>query len=193
MVDLFRKLNTLLRARVLDALTVEQSERESSAPSGDAVIQELEKLIRQNRTRIDDALAYEDKLNAQIIQLDGDVRRWSAELDAAILRDDDHAARVLAEQVQAGENRLVRQQHDLQEHRVVTGELIERVSEAERKLQALREEQAQARAVQPKTASPAPSAQAPQEALTSEDAPESAAHHDQDSMQARLDRLSKRA
>mgnify|MGYP000599982208 CR=1 FL=1 len=132
MADLFRKLSILLRAGVNDAMNAERGERVAPPPqTPQQAGANLDKEVATLRTSIDDALAYEDKLSAQIAQHDADIRLWSAEADAALARGDDEKARVLVGQTNRGEAYLVRLQQDLQAHRQAAGELIDRVNEME--------------------------------------------------------------
>ena len=132
MTDLFRKLNVLLRAGVNDLLSGERGSRVTRPTlPPDRLGANIDKEISALRTRVDDALAYEDKMQAQIEQLDRDLQRMNQEADAAVERGADEEARALIEKIQRGDSRLVRLQQDLRDHRTAAGELIDRVNQME--------------------------------------------------------------
>ena len=125
MSDLFKKLNTLVQANLNQLLA--RRGRLQPAELGKDVDQEVKTL----RQRINDAFDYEDKLGARVQQLSQEVARWDEQADAAVLREDDAAARHAIDMMQRAQQRLAMAESDLNEHRLVTEELVRRVNELE--------------------------------------------------------------
>lgn len=120
MNDLFKKLNTLIRANLNDAKP-ELPRREPRPVDFDRQLDTL-------RKRINDALAHEEKLQATVIALRDEADALDRSANAALQRGDDTEARRLLEQLRATESRLNRTERDLQEHEVAVEELIIQVN-----------------------------------------------------------------
>ncbi|MGQ9887784.1 MAG: PspA/IM30 family protein [Aggregatilineales bacterium] len=132
MDDFFKKLNVLVRASVNDLLGDErEGGRRSRALRLDALGKDVDREIAALRARINQALDYEDKLQARVSDLQAQAARWDEQVDALILRGDDDAARRAAEQLQLVRQRVSMAESDLREHQLVTQELILRVNELE--------------------------------------------------------------
>ncbi len=142
MNDLLKKLNTLVQAQ-LNSILGEgwRTRHQSLDPSrlGKNVDDEVSAL----RRRIDDALAYEEKLETQVQQLATEVARLDKAADEAVLRDDDAAARHAIDMLQRTQQRYNIAEADLNEHRLVTQELIRRVNELEAIVTEARQRQAE--------------------------------------------------
>ena len=88
----------------------------------------IDREISSLRQRINEALDYEDELQAKVGSLTDEVARWDAQADEAVVAANDAAARHAIDQMQAAQRRLAMAESDLHEHRLVTQELIERVN-----------------------------------------------------------------
>jgi phage shock protein A len=130
MNDLFKKLNTLVKASINDILgddlAIGGPRRKPLNPErlGKNIDSEIEAL----RQRVNDAIAYEDDLQAQVQKLNDEVARWDKQADDALKARDDSAAHYAVEQMQRAQQRLDMAQADLREHQLVTQELIQRVN-----------------------------------------------------------------
>lgn len=132
MSDLFKKLNTLLKASIHDALSGESREqtdvprtrRVDPARLGSQVDREVENL----RGKINDAIAYEQTLKTRAEAVQDEIARLDQEADDAVAAGNPDLARHLIERMKRSEQRLAMTQADLREHRYVTQELIERVN-----------------------------------------------------------------
>jgi chromosome segregation ATPase len=126
MNDLLNKLNVLLRSTVsntVDSVTGgARPEASGVDPGRDAVV------LRQ---RVNEAIQYEDQLQARLRTLESEVARWDEAADAAVSKGDDAAARYAVEQLTLAKQRAAMAESDLQQHRRVTEELLLRVNELE--------------------------------------------------------------
>lgn len=120
MNDLFKKLNTLIRANLNDAKP-ELPRREPRPVDFDRQVDTL-------RKRINDALAHEEKLKATVMSLRDEADSLDRAANAALARGDDDEARALLEKLRATEARLNRTERDLQDHEVAVEELIMHVN-----------------------------------------------------------------
>lgn len=120
MNDLFKKLNTLIRANLND-VKPELPRREPRPIDFDRQVDTL-------RKRINDALAHEEKLQATVIALRDEADKLDRAANAALQNGDDEQARRLLEQLRATEARLNRTERDLQDHEVAVEELILQVN-----------------------------------------------------------------
>ncbi len=120
MNDLFKKLNTLIRANLGD-MKPELPRREPRPVDFDRQVDTL-------RKRIDDALNHEEKLQTTVIALRDEADKLDRAANAALQNGDDEQARRLLEQLRTTEARLNRTERDLQEHEVSVEELILQVN-----------------------------------------------------------------
>lgn len=120
MNDLFKKLNTLIRANLND-VKPELPRREPRPIDFDRQVNTL-------RKRINDALAHEEKLQTTVIALRDEADKLDRAANAALQNGDDEQARQLLEQLRTTESRLNRTERDLQDHEVAVEELILQVN-----------------------------------------------------------------
>jgi len=120
MNDLFKKLNTLIRANLNDA--------KPELPRREARPIDFDRQVDALRKRINDALAHEEKLKGTVISLRDEADSLDRAANAALARGDDDQARALLEKLRATEARLNRTERDLQEHEVAVEELIMQVN-----------------------------------------------------------------
>lgn len=130
MDDFFRKVNVLVRAGINDLLGDEGAGRQ---PAGtlrpDKLGKDVDREIAALRERINQALDYEDKLQARLGALQAEAARWDEQIDAFIQQGRDDSARHAAGQLQFTQQRIAMAESDLREHQLVTQELILRVNE----------------------------------------------------------------
>jgi len=134
MIDLFKKLNVLVRASINDITSIE---RDAASPFP-AIGKRFDRDLKELHKRIEDAYAYESELNNRIVGLEGDVRHLLDEADQKLAERQVDAARRLTEQSQRAQQRLSMAQADLREHKQLTQELVLRVSELEHAVEQVR-------------------------------------------------------
>jgi phage shock protein A len=126
MNDLLNKLNVLLRSTVANTVdSVTSAARPGPSgpdPGRDAI------LLRQ---RVNEAIQYEDQLQARLRTLESEVTHWDQAADSAVSKGDDAAARYAVEQLTLAKQRAAMAESDLRQHQRVTEELLLRVNELE--------------------------------------------------------------
>jgi phage shock protein A len=80
------------------------------------------------RGRINDALAYEDELQARVAALQAEVEDWDAKADAAVASGKEADGRYAIDQMHRAQQRTAIAEADLRDHQQVTQELISRVN-----------------------------------------------------------------
>ncbi|GIK28535.1 MAG: PspA/IM30 family protein [Chloroflexi bacterium] len=122
MYDLLKKLNTLVSAQVNDLTTrLPHLERKP----------DLDRQVVELRERVAAALEHEDKLRAQVAQLQQEIAGLDARVDAAIQAGQEGAARALLEEIQRLQKRLAMAEADLRQHQNAAADLIVRVNALE--------------------------------------------------------------
>lgn len=131
MADFFKKLNVLVKASVNELLGDERAiggpRRKALTP--DRLGKDIDREIASLRQRINEALDYEDELQARVQTLRAEVSKWDEQADNAVARGDDEMARYDVEQMQRAQQHLAMAEADLRDHQAVTQELILRVNE----------------------------------------------------------------
>jgi phage shock protein A len=131
MTDFFKKLNVLVKASVNDLLGDERAiggaRRKPLTP--DKLGKDVDREIASLRQRINEALDYEDQLQARVQTLQAEVAKWDQQADDAVAQSEDSAARYAVEQMQRAQQHLAMAEADLHDHQTVTQELIFRVNE----------------------------------------------------------------
>ncbi len=84
--------------------------------------------VKQLRQRINDALTFEDQLQARVQSIKAEIEKWDRQADEAVAGSSDAQARYAIEQMQLAQQRLAIAEADLREHQLVTQELITRVN-----------------------------------------------------------------
>jgi phage shock protein A len=128
MNDLFKKLNTLVKASLNDALGDSRSSGERRRLSPERLGKDIDREVAMLRQKINDALAYEDELMARVNTLQAEVAKWDEQADQAVASGDDAGARYAIDQMNRAQQRQAMAESDLNEHRLVTQELISRVN-----------------------------------------------------------------
>ncbi len=123
MNDFLKKLNVLVKASLNDKLS---GGDETAKPA--RVGKMLDEDVKSLRQRINEAVDYEDEIQARIRQFEAEAASWDRQADEAVAQGKDVNARYAIEQMKRAEQRVALAQSDLQEHQRVTQELIQRVN-----------------------------------------------------------------
>lgn len=169
MSDLISKLNVLVRAS-LNSVTSGASDNvsETRRISPERLGKDIDKEIAALHKHIDDALAAEDKMQAQLNDAYAQMDAFDKRADAALLAGDDDNARSLVQQLQRQRRHTSVLEDALEDHRRATSELIERVNMMESMVSDARRTEAESAAVPPLAdTSNASAADAPGEVLSS--------------------------
>ncbi len=131
MADFFKKLNVLVKASVNDLLGDERAigGARHKPLTPDKLGKDVDREIESLRQRINEALDYEDQLQARVQTLQAEVGKWDEQADSAVARNDSEMARYDIEQMQRAQQHLAMAEADLHDHQRVTQELILRVNE----------------------------------------------------------------
>jgi len=123
MNDFLKKLNVLVKASVNDRIggVGDSMKRPHVGKMMDDNIQAL-------RQRINEAVDYEDEIQARIRQFEDEAARWDKQADEAVTQGNDTNARYAIEQMKRAEQRAAIAQSDLREHQAATQDLIQRVN-----------------------------------------------------------------
>lgn len=159
MADLFKKLNTLVKAGLHDLLSSGDNDQSGGAPlpaiTPGRLGVNIDRELKAMHERVNDALAYEEKLRKTITALEEEIRTLDAQADAAVERGDEVSARSLIDELRRAERRQAMLHGDLYQHQVVAQELTDRVKELEVMVDAAK--RVQTGQAPPENASPLPS------------------------------------
>jgi phage shock protein A len=132
MNDLLKKLNVLVKASIHDVLGDNPTASTRQQPITPGKLgKDIDREVKMLRDRINEALAYEDELQARVNTLQGEVASWDEKADAAVGTGDDANARYAIDQMQRAQQRTAIAEADLRDHQQVTQELILRVNTLE--------------------------------------------------------------
>lgn len=130
MTDFFDKLNTLLRASVntvLNSVTSPDPARASHLDAN-ASLKDMDREIVGLRKQIDLALAEEESLVAKLAKLHDQVEAYDQQADAALGRGEEALARDLVQKMQQQRRAAAMVKSQLDQHRELTYQFIERVN-----------------------------------------------------------------
>jgi phage shock protein A len=132
MSSLFRKFNTLVRARIEGFLEEDLrlplgTRKDDSAPA-DPLSEDTRKQIASLRKRINEAIIYEEDLQTKIEALHQDASDLDLQADNALLDNDETAARHAAEQLKRTRQQIRGLERDLSKHRDNTSALMDHVN-----------------------------------------------------------------
>lgn len=122
MASLFDKLNVLLQSHVP---RLGSSARQRTPP---ALGRKADRELARLRARIDEALADDDRAQAEVDALDQQIADWDAQADAALASGQDAVARHAIRQMKRVEQRRVMAQADLDAQRRAIADLIQQVN-----------------------------------------------------------------
>src|SRR5262245_7027271 len=107
MNDLLKKLNVLVKAGINDVLgDVRTGELPRKALSPFQRGSDIDREVNMLRGRINDALAYEDELQARITSLQTEVADFDTKADEAVAAGDDVNGRYYIDQMHRAQQRL---------------------------------------------------------------------------------------
>ncbi|MDX2159772.1 MAG: PspA/IM30 family protein [bacterium] len=150
MADLFKKLNTLVKASVNDWLNGERPAAAAPRPlTRERLGVGVEREIAALRQRIEDAAAYQDTMRRQIAALDSEIAALDRQADEAVERGDQASARFFVEQLQRAERRQVMLNSDLSDHEYAAAELREKVDQMEAMVEQAKQSQSEAEPINP--------------------------------------------
>jgi phage shock protein A len=145
-MDFFKKLNLLVQSQVNDVIRPLRDETEGPARRRALEKSGLSKDMAKDavtlRKRVDDALAYEDKLQKQINTLYDEVSTLDTKADEAVQAGQESQARGYLGQLHAKQRQIASLESDLRDHSSVTQELLSQVTMLEGVLEQSRQEQA---------------------------------------------------
>src|SRR4051794_33895126 len=113
MNDFLKKLNVLVKASLNDRINGGGSDDSAKRPQ---MGKRMDDDVQALRQRINDAVDYEDKIQAQIRQFEDEAARWDRAADDAVTQGNDVNARYAIEQMKRAEQRAAIAQSDLREH-----------------------------------------------------------------------------
>jgi phage shock protein A len=128
MNDLFKKLNTLVKASLNDVLGDDRATGERRRLAPERLGKDIDREVAMLRQKINDALKFEDELIARVSTLQAEVAQWDEQADKAVASGDEAGARYAIDQMNRARQRQTMAESDLREHRLVTQELISRVN-----------------------------------------------------------------
>jgi len=157
MNSLFKKLNVLLQSQINNLVDNRDSqearqERLTVKRLGKDIDGELARL----KKRVNEALEYEGQLQAKVDQLYASIADWDAKANAAVSEGRDDDARVAVRSLKEAQRQLSFMESDLNEHRLITQELLQKVNIFEATVDEARRresQQAEAEAVEKQQAS----------------------------------------
>jgi phage shock protein A len=146
MNDLFKKLNTLVKAGINDAL----SDLSARVPRrGDPVGgPDFERDISELRQRINDGISYETRLQERVQALEAEIERLDRRADEAVTEGNDALARHFIEHMKRAEQHLDMARSDLELHQLALQDLIQRVNLLEARVAEVRRAETQSQAAE---------------------------------------------
>lgn len=146
------KLNTLVKSQIND-LVSPVDENTSKARRKFLARHDVGRGLQNDvvalRKRIDEALAYEDQLQAELDRLYKEISDWDSRADAAVEAGQQNEARFALERMQQAQREVELNESALREHRYVTQELISQVNTLEAVVEQAQREDAEARQQSP--------------------------------------------
>ncbi|NLE50827.1 MAG: hypothetical protein GX613_05415 [Chloroflexi bacterium] len=141
MTNLLDKLNVLIQSRVP---RLRGSPGRQVPP---ALGRKADRELARLRARIEEALADDDRAQAEISALDRQIADWDAQADTALEAGQDAVARHAIRQMKLVEQRRTMAQAELDAHRRATADLIQQVNAFEATVAEARREISEAEAV----------------------------------------------
>lgn len=131
MPSFFDKLNTLVQSQInsiIDPVDEKTSRSRRKALARHDIRNGLENNVAELRKRINEALAYQDQMQAKIDKLYRESAEWDRKADEAVRAGREHEARIAIGRVQQAQREIEMMEADLREHQYVTQELISQVN-----------------------------------------------------------------
>jgi phage shock protein A len=157
-MSFFKKLTTLVQAQINNVIDPIRDETEGTSRrrllARREISQGLEGDVTTLRQRVNDALAYEGKLQAKLDQHYQEINEWDAKADQAVADGREDEARVALCKMHSVQRQVEFLEADLREHRFVTQELMNQVNQLETVLEQAKREQAERKTAAPTTPRP---------------------------------------
>lgn len=150
MNDFFDKLNTLMRAKLNsllgDNLFLTHSSSDSDKPQS---LNQVAKDAENLRSRANHAIEYEHRLEAKIADIHQQLTTLNRQADDATLSGNEAMARYFIGKIQKLEAQLAQLERDLDEHRQLAQDLIEKVNTLEATIADIQSQQSSAQTDNP--------------------------------------------
>lgn len=140
MADLFKKLNTLIRASINDL-----GSPPAAKDDRPRMTQQLDRDLRTLYARVEDTERFQHELQTRSASLQQELARLDGEIDAALQYGQSENARYLQEQANRARQRLTMTESDLREHQRASAELAWQVHQLETALEETRQQLRQRR------------------------------------------------
>ena len=127
----FGKLNHLVKSHINDIISPideRMSRSRRKALSRNDIRRGLQGDVQVLRERVDDALAYQDELQARVDKLYQEMAEWDEKADKAVQEGREDDAREAIGRMQQAQREVEMLEADLTEHRYITQELISQVN-----------------------------------------------------------------
>lgn len=135
MTSFWKKLDTAVRAQINDLIDFNKDDETSRARrkylARHDVNRSLQGDVKALKSRIDDALKYEEQLQAKVDELYASIAEWDQKADAAVSEGRDDDARLALGRMQQAQRELEMEESALNEHRYLTRELMSQVNALE--------------------------------------------------------------
>lgn len=131
MPSFFDKLNTLVQSQinsVVDPVDEKTSRSRRKALARHDIRNGLENNVAELRQRVNEALAYQDEMEAKINKLYQESADWDRKADEAVEAGRENDARIAIGRVQQAQREIEMMEADLREHKYLTQELISQVN-----------------------------------------------------------------
>lgn len=155
-MSIFKKLTTLVQAQINDIISPLSDETDGPARrrwlARSGMGQDMANDVTLLRKRVDEALAYEDKLQKQLDALYQDVSDLDTKADEALQNGQESQARGYLGQMHAKQREIAAREADMSDHRAITQELLSQVNSLEAVLEQTRREQQEQAAQSAETA-----------------------------------------
>jgi phage shock protein A len=127
----FDKLNTLVKSQInelISPIDEKTSKSRRKALSRQDIRRGLQDDVKTLRQRIEDALRYEEELQAKVDKLYKEIADLDATVDQAVADGRESDARIALGRMQQSQRELEMMEADLREHQFITKELISQVN-----------------------------------------------------------------
>lgn len=131
MPSFFNKLNTLVQSQInsiVDPVDEKTSRSRRKALARHDIRNGLETNVAELRKRVNEALEYQDQMQAKINALYQESAEWDRKADDAVQDGREGDARFAIERVQQAQREIEMMEADLREHQYLTQELISQVN-----------------------------------------------------------------
>lgn len=153
-MSFFKKLTTLVQSQINDIVDPMNRDDAAAGQTRRRILgrQEVSRGLEGDaitlRKRVDEALDYEGKLQAQVDKLYQEIARLDAEADELLRNGEEDTARQKLGRLQQSQREVDSLELDLHEHRVITQQLMSQVTQLEAVVEQAKREQAEKAALE---------------------------------------------